>query len=61
MIINNNNYKRLKEDIKTLIGYWFSALEDEGCNPWNDPECLKWAKRYGYTKKDYKEYLRTIY
>lgn len=22
------------QDIKKLIGYWFCALEDEGCEPW---------------------------
>lgn len=50
----------LEEDIKKLIGYWFSALEDEGCEPWKNEECINMARKYGYTSEDYKKYLSTI-
>lgn len=48
------------KDIKKLIGYWFSTLEDEGCEPWNNEECINMARKYGYTLKDYENYLSTI-
>ena len=47
-------------DIKDLIGYLFSALEDEGCEPWEIEECVNIANKYEYTKEDYQNYLRTI-
>lgn len=48
------------KDIKKLIGYWFSALEDEGCEPWENEECVNMARKYGYTSEDYQKYLSTI-
>lgn len=54
-IIDENN-----KDIKLLIGKWFSALEDEGVNPWISEECMEMAKKYWYTEEDYKKYLHTI-
>ena len=48
------------KDIKKLIGCWFSALEDEGCEPWENEECINMARKYGYTSEDYKKYLSTI-
>lgn len=48
------------KDIKKLIGYWFSALEDEGCEPLDDKECINMARKYGYTIEDYQKYLSTI-
>lgn len=48
------------KDIKMLIGHWFSALEDEGINPWMNKECMKIANKYYYTETDYKSYLRTL-
>lgn len=53
-------HKILLRDIRTLIGYWFAALEDEGADPWSMPECIAWAAKYGYTKADYQKYLNTI-
>jgi len=49
------------KDIKFLIANWFLALEDEGCDPWENEECMSMANKYGYTKEDYKNYCRTIY
>ena len=49
------------KDIHMLIGNWFCALEDEGCDPWKDPECIAMAWKYGYTKKKYNKFLSTIY
>lgn len=48
------------QDIKKLISCWFCALEDEGCGPWDDEECVNMARKYGYTKEDYQKYLSTI-
>lgn len=48
------------KDIEFLIGSWFSALEDEGCDPWENKECVNMANKYEYTKEDYNNYLRTI-
>lgn len=49
-----------RDDIVLLLGKWFSALEDEGCNPWKIEECVKLAGKYHYTKTDYKKFLNTI-
>lgn len=54
-IVDKNN-----KDIKLLIGKWFSALEDEGINPWLNKECIEMANKYWYTEEDYKKYLNTI-
>lgn len=51
----------MKQDIKKIIGYWFSALEDEGTEPWECDECIQMANKYEYTREDYKKYLNTIY
>lgn len=48
------------KDIKLLIGKLFSALEDNGVNPWKNKECVAMANKYWYTEEYYKEYLRTI-
>lgn len=50
----------LNQDIKLLIGKWFSALEDEGVDPWADKECITMASKFEYTEEDYKKYLNTI-
>ena len=50
----------VEEDVKKLIGYWFSALEDEGCESWENEECINMARKYGYTSEDYQKYLSTI-
>lgn len=55
------NEHEMLEDIKYLIGSWFSALEDEGCEPWDTEECINIANKYGYTREDYRNYLRTVY
>lgn len=47
-------------DIKILLGHWFSALEDEGVDPWMLKESADMANKYGYTKDDYQKYLNTI-
>jgi len=47
-------------DIHFLINNWFCALEDEGCDPWEDEDCIKIAQKYGYTRKDYQNFLNTI-
>ena len=57
--LNEIIYKKDK-DIKMLIGELFSALEDEGINPWTDKECMEMANKHYYTEADYKSYLRTI-
>lgn len=53
--------QELLKDIEFLIGHWFSALEDEGCEPWEAEECINMANKYGYTKEDYQKYLYTIH
>lgn len=50
----------VKRDIKLLISRWFSALEDEGINPWQDEDCMTMADKYQYTVQDYQEFLRTL-
>lgn len=52
--------RKRDDDIRLLLGKWFSALEDEGINPWIDEDCMKIAKKYWYTEDDYKKYLSTI-
>lgn len=52
--------QELLDDIKFLIGHWFSALEDEGSNPWGIEECVNMANKYRYTKEDYRQFLKTI-
>ena len=47
-------------DIKLLLGKWFSALEDEGADPWTNEDCMMMAKKYWYAKEDYKKYLNTM-
>ena len=54
-IVDKNN-----KDIKLLIGKWFSALEDEGMNPWINKECVEIANKHWYTEEDYKKYLSMI-
>lgn len=51
---------KMNKDIKLLLGKWFSALEDEGVNPWTNEDCVIMAKRNWYTKEDYEDYLSTI-
>ena len=58
---NNISKDRMLEDIKTIIGYWFCALEDEGVDPQEDPNCMEFAEKYGFTKDDYDNFLRNIY
>lgn len=48
------------KDIKLLLGGWFSALEDEGVNPWMNEDCMKMANKYWYTEEDHKKYLSII-
>ena len=48
------------KDIKLLIGKWFSALEDEGVNPWSNKECIEIANKHWYTEEDYKNFKRTL-
>lgn len=55
------NKQEILNDVKFLIGSWFSALEDEGCDPWEDEVCLSMANKYEYTRDDYRDYLRKIY
>ena len=59
MALNDIADKKNK-DIKLLLGRWFSALEDEGVNPWMLEDCVKMANKYWYTEEDYKKYLSTI-
>ena len=42
----NDIVDKNKKDIKLLIGKWFSALEDEGVNPWLDKECMEMANKH---------------
>lgn len=51
---------RYEKDIKFLIGSWFSALEDDGIDPWNVEECVEITNKYQYTREDYGKYLNTI-
>ena len=48
--------KELLDDIEFLIGNWFSALEDEGYDPWEDEVCMGIANKYEYTREDYQKY-----
>ena len=56
----NNIVSNQNEDIKMLIGRWFSSLEDGGVDPSSNKECTEMANRHYYTKKDYQEYLNAI-
>lgn len=56
----NDIVDKKSKDIKLLIGKWFSALEDEGVNPWLNEECMEIANKHWYTKEDYKKYFSTI-
>lgn len=56
----NKIIDKRNKDIKMLIGRWFSALEDEGINPWMNKECMEIANKHYYTEVDYKSYLRTL-
>lgn len=51
----------MKKDIKTIMGYWFCAFEDEGGDPFEDPVCLEFAIKYGFSKNDYRNFLKNIY
>lgn len=56
----NNIINKQSKDIYQLIGKLFSALEDEGINPWINEECMEIANKYWYTEENYKSYLSTI-
>ena len=56
----NEIIENQRKDIKLLLGRWFSALEDEGVNPWMNEERMEIANKYWYTEEDYKKYLNTI-
>lgn len=56
----NEIVDRQSKDIYQLIGKWFSALEDDGINPWMNEECINVANKHYYTETDYKSYLRTL-
>lgn len=47
-------------DIEFLIGHWFLALEDEGCNPWECEDCIDIINKYEYTIEDYEKLKRNI-
>lgn len=47
-------------EMKIFISKWFSALEDEGVNPWMQDDCIRVANKLHYTEEDYKRYLRTL-
>lgn len=56
----NNIIEKQNKDIKLLLGKWFSALEDEGADPWVEKDCMVMANKYWYTEEDYKKYLSTV-
>ena len=56
----NNTINKQSKDIYHLIGKLFSALEDEGINPWTNEECMEIANKHWYTEENYKNYLSTI-
>lgn len=56
----NNIINKQSKDIYQLIGKLFSALEDEGINPWINEECMEIANKHWYTEENYKSYLNTI-
>lgn len=56
----NDIVDRQSKDIYHLIGKWFSALEDDGINPWMNEECIDVANKHYYTETDYKKYLNTL-
>lgn len=56
----NEVVDRQNKDIKMFIGKWFSALEDDGINPWMNEECIDVANKHYYTETDYKKYLNTL-
>ena len=49
-----------RKDIKLLLGKWFSALEDEGIDPWKQEDCVEIANKHWYTEEDYKKFLNAI-
>ena len=49
-----------EQDLKELFSWWFSALDDEGIDPWRDEECVAMANKYQYTTQDYQDFLRTL-
>ena len=56
----NNIINKQSREIYQLIGKLFSALEDEGINPWTNKECMEIANKHWYTEENYKNYLNTI-
>ncbi|KAI4445262.1 hypothetical protein C823_007769 [Eubacterium plexicaudatum ASF492] len=58
---NRMTEQKILHDIEFLIGSWFSALEDEDCNPWENEVCMDMANKYEYTREDYQKYCRLVY
>lgn len=56
----NDVISKKDKDITLLFGKWFSALEDEGVDPWRNKECIEMANKHWYTEDDYKKYLNAI-
>lgn len=58
--LDERKFEEIRNDIRLLLSKWFSALEDDGCNPWENKVCVEFANKYQYTLKDYQDYLRTL-
>ena len=56
----NDIIDRQNKDIKMLLGKWFSALENEGVDPWENKDCMTIANKHWYTEEDYKNYVNTL-
>lgn len=56
----NDIIDRQNKDIKMLLGKWFSALENEGVDPWENKDCMTIANKHWYTEEDYKKYVNTL-
>ena len=56
----NHLVDSLVDDVKLLISRWFSALEDEGAEPWRLDDCVEIANKYEYTREDYAKYINSI-
>ncbi len=57
---SDNSQPLIEQDIKFLISRWFTSLEDEGVDPWQNDECVAMANKYQYTMQDYQDFLRTL-
>lgn len=58
--LSERHCSEIKKDINVLLSRWFCALEDEGVDPWQDEDCMAMAKKYRYTKEDYRKFSTSL-